>query len=41
MIKTCIMFNASGEKNIEMVCSEFPQLSKEEISKRVSELWDK
>ena len=41
MIKTCIMFNASREKTIEMVCSEFPQFSKEEISEHVSELWDK
>ena len=41
MIKTCIMLDATKEKTLKMVLDEFPQISKEQISKRVTELWDK
>ena len=40
MIKTCIKLNCSKEKIIKMVLEDFPQISEEQVSKRVSEIWE-
>ena len=40
MIKTCIQLNCSREKTIKMVLEDFPQISEEQVSKRVSEIWE-
>ena len=40
MIKTCIKLNCSKEKTIKMVLEDFPQISEEQVSKRVSEIWE-
>ena len=39
-IKTCIRLNVSREKPLQTVLEDFPQMSEEQISKRVSELWE-
>ena len=41
MIDTCRMFCATKEKNIRIVAERYPQISEEQISNRLSELWDK
>ena len=38
-IKTCIRFNVSREKTLQTVLEDFPQMSEQHISERLSELW--
>ena len=37
-IKTCIRFNVSKEKTLQTVLEDFPQMSEQHISERISEL---
>lgn len=40
-IRTCIRFNVSREKTLQTVMEDFPQMSGQHISERISELWEK
>ena len=38
-IKTCNKLNVSREKTLQTVLEDFPQMSEQHISERISELW--
>ena len=40
-IRTCIRFNVSREKTLHTVMEDFPQMSEQHSSERISEVWEK